>query len=73
MAEGYDGFKETPYQLAERAAPYNDPFSLLAAVVNNEIVLPAFDLNSLENNMLVMEILEAAKLSARTGRTVKLK
>jgi len=35
--------------------------------------LPAFDLNSLENNMLVMEILEAAKLSARTGRTVKLK
>ena len=73
MAEGYDGFKETPYQLAERAVPYNDPFSLLAAVVNNEIVLLAFDLNSLENNMLVMEILEAAKLSARTGRTVKLK
>jgi len=73
MAQGYDGFRETPYQLAERAAPYNDPFSFLAAVVNNEIVLPPFDLSSLENNMLVMEILEAAKLSARTGRTVKLK
>ena len=73
IAEGYDGFREVPYQLTERAAPYNDPFSLFAAVVHNEIVLPAFDLNSLENNMLVMEILEAAKLSARTGKTVKLK
>jgi len=73
IAEGYDGFKETPYQLAERAAPYNDPFSLLADVVHGEVVLPAFDLTSLENNMLVMEILEAAKLSAKTGKTVKLK
>ncbi|MBC7866935.1 MAG: Gfo/Idh/MocA family oxidoreductase [Gloeobacteraceae cyanobacterium ES-bin-316] len=73
IAEGYDGFKETPYKLEERPAPYNDPFTLFAAVVHNEIVLPAFDLSSLENNMLVMEILEAAKKSARTGKTIKLK
>ncbi len=73
IAEGYDGFRETPYQLAERAAPYNDPFSLFAAVVNKEIVLPAFDLNSLENNMLVMEILDAARRSAKSGKTVKLR
>jgi predicted dehydrogenase len=73
IAEGYDGFREVPYQLTERAAPYNDPFSLFAAVVHNEVVLPAFDLNSLENNMLVMGILEAARLSARSGRTVRLK
>jgi predicted dehydrogenase len=72
MAEGYDGFKEESMQLPERATPYNDPFSLLAAVVNGEIKLNANDLSSLENNLIVVEILEAAKESARTGKTVKL-
>lgn len=70
IAEGYDGFKETVYKLPERTTPYNDPFSLFAAVVRNEIVLPPFDLSSLENNMVVMQILEAARHSAKTGKTV---
>lgn len=73
MAEGYDGFKESSYQLKERPSPYNDPFSLLAMVIRKEIVLAPYDLSSLENNMVVMEILEAAKLSAKTGKTVILK
>lgn len=73
IAEGYDGFKETPFKLAERLSPYNDPFSFFAAVIRKEITLAPYDLNSLENNMLVMEILEAAKLSAKTGKTIKLK
>lgn len=72
IAEGYDGFKETNFKLTERPSPYNDPFSLFAAVIKKEITLAPYDLNSLENNMLVMEILEAAKLSAKTGKTVKL-
>jgi hypothetical protein len=29
-----------------------------------------YDLSTLENNMLVVEILEAAKQSAKTGKTV---
>jgi hypothetical protein len=29
-------------------------------------------LSSLENNMIVVEILEAARESARTGRTIRL-
>lgn len=73
MAEGYDGFKESSYQLKERPSPYNDPFALLAMVISKEIVLEPYDLSSLENNMVVMEILEAAKLSAKTGKTVMLK
>ena len=56
--------------LSERQAPHDDPFALLAAVVQNKIVLPAYDLSSLENNMIVVEILEAAIESARTGRKV---
>ncbi len=62
--------KET---LEERKAPYNDPFALFAALVRGEITLPAYDLSSLENNMVVMEILEAAKKSARKGKAVRIK
>lgn len=59
--------------LKERAAPYDDPFAFFAALVRKEIKLPKYDLSSLENNMIVMEILEAAKESAKTGRVVKLR
>jgi predicted dehydrogenase len=52
--------------------PRHDPFALLAAVVRNEITLTENDPSSLENNMLVMEILEAAKQSASEGRRVRL-
>lgn len=73
MAEGYDGFQETNEKLEEMPSPYDDPFSLLAAVVNGRITLPPYDLSSLENNMIVMEILDAASKSAKTGKTVQLK
>lgn len=60
-------------KLPENVAPYNDPFSFFAAVVTKRITPPEFDLSSLETNMIVMEILEAAKQSAKTGKTVILK
>ncbi|RMG26906.1 MAG: gfo/Idh/MocA family oxidoreductase [Bacteroidetes bacterium] len=59
--------------LKEREEPYHDPFAFFAAVIREDITLPPYDLSSLENNMLVMEILEAAKESASTGKVVKLK
>lgn len=58
--------------LKERDAPYDDPFALFAALVRKKVTLPKYDLSSLENNMIVMEILEAAKQSARTRKAVKL-
>lgn len=73
MAAGYDGFNETIYKLPERPSPYNDPFSLLAAVINKQVRLAAYDLSSLENNMLVMQILDAARRSAKKGKTIRLK
>jgi predicted dehydrogenase len=73
MSKGYDGFTETPYRLPERAAPYNDPFSFFAAVVRGAITLPPYDLSSLENNMLVVEILDAAKKSATKKKTIEWK
>ena len=54
--------------LGERKAPYDDPYSLFAAVVKKEITLPAYDLSSLENNMIVMEILDAAVKSSKSGK-----
>jgi predicted dehydrogenase len=72
MAEGYDGFSEEKFNLPEMPSPLNDPFAYLAAVVNKEIAVPPFGLYSLENNLLVVEILEAARESARSGKTVRL-
>ena len=58
--------------LPERPAPCDDPFAYLAAVVQNRISPEPNDLSSLENNLLVVEILDAARESARTGRRVTL-
>lgn len=71
-AIGYDGYREVIRTLPERQAPHHDPFLLMKAVVRNELQLPPYDLSSLENNLIVMEILEAAIQSARTGKTIKL-
>ena len=56
----------------ENNAPFNDPFSYLKAVIRKEITLQQFDLSSPENNLIVMEILDAANESAKTGKAIKL-
>ncbi len=53
------------------AAPYDDPLHYLAAVVRGEISEDG-DLSSLKTNVIVSEILDAARTSAKTGRTVSL-
>lgn len=53
-------------------SPYHDPFAYIAAVVRGEVKMSATDLSSLENNMIVMEILEAAKKSVKEGRVIVL-
>jgi len=58
--------------LKEREPPYDDPFALLAAVVKGDIKLSPYDPSSLENNMIVMEILDAAKKSAQLKKAVAL-
>lgn len=53
-------------------AVYTDPFSYLADVVRNKIKVPDNGLYSLQTNMTVVRILEAAKESAKTGKTIYL-
>ena len=73
MAVGYDGFIETSSRLNERPYPFHDPFAHFAAVIRKEIVIPPYDLSSLENNMIVMEILDAARRSAAKGKVVRIR
>jgi glucose-fructose oxidoreductase len=53
------------------APPYDDPMNYLRAVVREG--LKPEGLGSLEVNVLVAEILDAARESAKTGRTVRMK
>ena len=50
----------------------SDPFTYLADVVRGEEKVESGNLWSLENNLSVVKILDAARLSARQGKTVKL-
>ncbi|AEL25278.1 Gfo/Idh/MocA family protein [Cyclobacterium marinum] len=59
--------------LAKRTNPFNDPFAYLAAVVRGEIQVSAKDLSSIENNLVVVEILDAAIESAKKGKRIYLK
>ena len=52
-------------------SPEQDSLSYLAAVLRGQIH-PKGDLSSLDTNMVVTQILDAARESARTGKTVKL-
>lgn len=72
ISEGYDGYKEDIMTLEDREPPFDDPFAFLAAVIRNEIELNDYDLNGLKNNLLVVEILDAAKKSAELNKTVYL-
>jgi hypothetical protein len=59
----------------ESAAPLpeneRDSLSYLAAVMHGTIE-PKGDLSALDTNVIVMQILDTARESARTGRTIKL-
>lgn len=72
IGEGYDGYETVEFDLNDRIYPYNDPFAFFAAVVHGEIKPEPNDLSALENNLLVVEILEAAKKSAEEGRRIVL-
>ena len=51
---------------------YTDPFSYFADVIRGKIKVPENGLYSLENNVMVVRILDAARESAKTGKTVEL-
>ena len=69
----YKDGKENEVTSPALAAPYDDSFRYLKAAVRGDITVKPYDTASLENNLLVVEILDAAIKSAKTGKPVKLK
>jgi len=59
------------YKVPVKQTEYTDNLSYLADVLHGKLD-PANDLSSLENNLIVVRILEAARESAGTGKKVKL-
>lgn len=52
---------------------YEDPFAYFADVIKGKIKMNNYDLYSLENNVTVVQILDAARESAKTGKAVTIK
>ncbi|MBT8043136.1 MAG: Gfo/Idh/MocA family oxidoreductase [Kiritimatiellales bacterium] len=62
---------ESLHTLQNQPGQPNNPLDYLAAVVRDEID-PTGSLSSIENGLIAMHILDAARASARTGKTVQL-
>jgi predicted dehydrogenase len=72
-AKGSKG-PEVSYVLKpEETGTYTSPFTYFADVIRGRIQVPAYGPYSLENNVMVVKILDAARQSALTGKTVYFK
>jgi predicted dehydrogenase len=56
----------------EETGVYQDPFSYFADVISGKIKLRSHDLYALDNNVMVVRILEAARNSAKSGKAIAL-
>jgi predicted dehydrogenase len=63
---------ERVYKVPQSEVPFNEPFAYFAAAIKGEVEVGPTDLSSLEINVTVVEILEAARESSKTGRKVEL-
>jgi len=68
----FENGKENKITPPKLVAPYNDAFLYLKAAVRKEIEISPYDLSSLENNLIVVQILEAAIQSSKSGKIIKL-
>ena len=68
-----NGQKSGLFNAPALRSPYDDSFRYLKAAVRGEITVLPEDLASIENNVIVVKILEAAKKSSRTGKSVRIR
>lgn len=64
--------KEQRRKVDQSSAPFDNAFSYFASVIRGETAMKPTDLSSLEINLIVVEILDAARESSRTGKVVPL-
>ncbi len=58
-------------KVTESPLEAKEPFNYFANVIRGDVKVKVTDLSSLENNLIVVKILDAAKQSAAEGRTVQ--
>ncbi len=63
--EGSYDFTATPLNKG-----YDDPFSVLKKIIHKQYSLEKYDVTSIENNAITMQILEAAKQSSMEAKTI---
>jgi len=63
---------EETVKLPLRQSPSDNPFTFFSAAIRGDVEITENDLSSLKTNITVVEILEAARKSSRTGKPVKL-
>lgn len=68
----YKGQAQESEMTAPPLTPPNDGSLHYLAAVLRGTAMPKYDLTGLDTNMIVMQILDAARESVRTGKTVKL-
>jgi predicted dehydrogenase len=61
------------HQIPLQTLPFQNAYDFFVDVIQNNRKLEPRDLSSLDNNLRVVEILEAARQSAQTGKTIYLK
>jgi len=63
--------EKTANVTANEVAVYEDPFCYFADVIWGKVSVPHYGLYSLENNLQVVAILDAARKSAKSGKSVQ--
>lgn len=71
-AKGAKGQEQSYVLKSEETGTYVSPFPYFADVVKGKIKVPPFGAYSIENNVMVVKILDAARTSAKTGKIVYL-
>jgi predicted dehydrogenase len=62
--------KENTMKVPDTKAPFTDPFTFFASAIRGTTKVAKTDLSSPEVNLVVVEILEAARESQRTGKKI---
>ena len=60
-------------KITELPEEVQEPFKYFADVISGRVKVNPADLSSLENNLIVIKILDAAKESSKKGKTIRLK
>jgi predicted dehydrogenase len=71
VAKGNKGSEKSYVLKPEETGTQTNPFAYFGDVIRGRVSMPRFGTYTLENNLIVVRILEAARRSAATGQTVR--